>query len=67
MTAQKGGPRKGAGLAKDTGGAKTERHTVTIDPVTVERMKELGGGSLSRGIREAWRRLAANVAIEALP
>lgn len=57
---RKGGPRKGAGLATDTGGAKTERHTVTLDAVTVERMKELGAGNLSRGIREAARRLAAN-------
>jgi hypothetical protein len=57
----KGGPRKGAGLAKDAGGAKTERHTVTLDVATVARMKELGAGNLSRGIREAARRLAANV------
>lgn len=53
----KGGSRNGAGLAKDAGGAKTERHTVTLDVVTVERMKELGAGNLSRGIREAARRL----------
>lgn len=56
----RGGPRKGAGLASDTGGAKTERHTVTLDAGTVERMKSLGCGNLSRGIREAARRLAAN-------
>ena len=56
----KGGPRKGAGLAADTGGAKTARHTVTLDKTTVARMKELGAGNLSRGIREAARRLPAN-------
>lgn len=56
----KGGPRKGAGLATDTGGAKTERRTVTLDAMTVSRMKGLGAGNLSRGIREAARRLAAN-------
>lgn len=58
--APKGGPRKGAGIATDTGGAKTERHTVTLDAATVARMKALGTGNLSRGIREAARRLAAN-------
>lgn len=61
MGMKRGGPRKGAGLAKDTGGAKTMRHTVTLDAATVLRMKEFGGGSLSRGIREAARQLAANV------
>lgn len=58
--ATKGGLRKGAGLASDTGGAKTERHTVTLDAGTVARMKEFGSGNLSRGIREAARRLTAN-------
>lgn len=58
--AKNGGPRKGAGLATDAGGAKTERHTVTLDSVTVERMKAIGSGNLSRGIREAARRLVAN-------
>lgn len=57
----KGGARKGAGLAADVAGQKTEKHTVTLDDATVVSMKELGAGNLSRGIREAARRLAANV------
>ena len=59
VSGPRGGSRKGAGLAPDTCGAKTDRHTVTLDAVTVERMKALGAGNLSRGIREAARRLAA--------
>ena len=59
MSAPRGGSRKGAGLAPDAGGAKTERHTVTIDAATAARMKALGAGNLSRGIREAARRLLA--------
>jgi hypothetical protein len=55
-----GGARNGAGLATDTAGQKTKKHTVTLDAATVVRMKELGDGNLSRGIREAARRLAAN-------
>ena len=57
----KGGARKGAGLAPDVAGQKTAKHTVTLDAATVARMKELGAGNLSRGIREAARQLAANV------
>lgn len=60
MSTQKGGARKGAGLAFDTAGQKTAKHTVTLDAPTVARMKEIGAGNLSRGIREAARRLAAN-------
>jgi len=60
MCKPKGGIRKGAGLASDTAGQKTAKHTVTLDVATVVRMKELGAGNLSRGIREAARRLAAN-------
>lgn len=55
-----GGARNGAGLAPDTDGQKTAKHTVTLDIATVALMKELGNGNLSRGIREAARRLAAN-------
>mgnify|MGYP001435590608 CR=1 FL=1 len=57
---KKGGARKGAGLAPDAAGQKTAKHTVTLDVATVSKMKELGAGNLSRGIREAARRLAAN-------
>ena len=57
---KQGGARKGAGLATDTGGASTERHTVTLDAATVAKMREIGAGNLSRGIREAARRLAPN-------
>lgn len=56
----KGGARKGAGLAPDAAGQKTTKHTVTLDAATVSRMKELGAGNLSRGIREAARRLVPN-------
>lgn len=56
----KGGARKGAGFATDVAGQKTVKHTVTLDETTVARMKELGAGNLSRGIREAARRLVAN-------
>jgi hypothetical protein len=53
-----GGSRNGAGLATDAAGLKTAKHTVTLDVVTVDRLKELGAGNLSRGIRQAARRLA---------
>jgi hypothetical protein len=59
-----GGARNGAGLATDAAGHKTVKHTVTLDVATVARMKELGAGNLSRGIREAARRLAANAEIK---
>ena len=61
-----GGPRNGAGLAADTGGAKTWRHTVTLDAATAANMREIGSGNLSRGIREASRRLSANAEIKGL-
>lgn len=54
---KKGGARKGAGLASDAAGQKTAKHTVTLDLATVARMRQLGAGNLSRGIREAARRL----------
>lgn len=63
----KGGARKGAGLAPDVAGLKTAKHTVTLDAVTVERMKAIGSGNLSRGIREAARRLTANVDVTGAP
>jgi len=50
-----GGARAGAGIAQDTNGEKTGRHTVTLDAATVEKLKILGCGSLSRGIRQACR------------
>ena len=62
-TKKPGGARKGAGLATDTGGARTERHTVTLDAATVAKMRGIGAGNLSRGIREAARRLAANAEV----
>ena len=61
-----GGARNGAGLAPDAAGQKTAKHTVTLDLATVARMKELGAGNLSRGIREAARRLAANANVTGL-
>ncbi len=57
-TTKRGGPRKGAGLAADAGGVKTKKHTVTLDAFTVAFLELLGNGNLSRGIREAARKLA---------
>lgn len=57
-TEKRGGPRKGAGLAADAGGVKTKKHTVTLDAFTVAFLELLGNGNLSRGIREAARKLA---------
>ena len=54
----RGGARNGAGLAKDAVGAKAARHTVTLDAATVAKMREIGAGNLSRGIREAARWLS---------
>ena len=34
-----------------------EKHTITLTPEDVAQLTELGGGYLSRGIREALRRL----------
>lgn len=55
---KKGGARKGAGLAPDAAGQKTAKHTVTLDAFTVAFLELLGNGNLSRGIREAARKLA---------
>jgi hypothetical protein len=57
-TEKRGGPRNGAGLAADAGGVKTKKHTVTLDAFTVAFLELLGNGNLSRGIREAARKLA---------
>lgn len=57
-TEKRGGPRKGSGLAADAGGVKTKKHTVTLDAFTVAFLELLGNGNLSRGIREAARKLA---------
>lgn len=53
---KKGGPRKGAG-AKPIYAEAMARFQVMLDAVTVEKLKALGGGNLSAGIREAARRV----------
>lgn len=54
--AKKGGPRKGAG-AKPLYSEAMNRFQVMLDAATVEKLKALGGGNLSAGIREAARRV----------
>lgn len=53
---RKGGPRKGAG-AKPIYAEAMVRFQVMLDAVTVEKLKVLGDGNLSAGIREAAKRV----------
>jgi len=46
----RGGAREGAGRPP-FGEARMVRCTVTLTPAERERLKELGGGNLSRGVR----------------
>lgn len=52
---KKGGPRDGAG-AKPLYAEAMMRFQVMLDAATVEKLKALGGGNLSAGIREAAKR-----------
>lgn len=54
-----GGSRKGAGR-KPLTDAPMERKNVTLDAETIDVMKGLGDGDLSKGIREAAKRLKSN-------
>ena len=47
-----GGPGRGGGRKPITE-AGTQRVTVTLDPATIERAKEIGAGNVSAGIRAA--------------
>lgn len=51
---KRGGKRKGAGRP-----AIGDRYTMRLDDQTVETLRQLGGGNLSEGAREAARRLKA--------
>lgn len=55
----RGGARKGAGLAKDLHGARTERYSVTLDAATIALAREIGHGNMSLGIRMAVASIAA--------
>ena len=53
---KKGGSRKGAG-AKPLYSEAMKRFQVMLDGATAEKLKALGEGNLSAGIREATRRV----------
>jgi hypothetical protein len=52
-----GGKREGAGR-KPIGPAPMVQVTVTLPPDVVARLRRLGGGNLSRGIRRVAERVA---------
>lgn len=56
----RGGRRPGAGRksAEETGQPLMIKRTITLTAEDVAKLDELGGGYLSRGVREALRRLA---------
>ena len=49
----RGGARKGAGRKAVDSTGPVERKTVTLDVKTIQTMRNLGEGDLSRGIRRA--------------
>lgn len=48
-----GGPRRNAGRKTEMVGRPTRAKTVSLDELTERRLKVVGGGNLSRGIRIA--------------
>lgn len=54
-----GGKRPNAGRKLEIAGAVAKKHTVTIDEMTVRKLKVLGDGNVSKGVR-----LSADVAFE---
>jgi hypothetical protein len=48
----RGGKRRNSGRKTEVGD-KVKKHTVTLDPMTVRKLKVIGEGELSRGIRVA--------------
>ena len=46
-----GGARRNAGRKTEVQDQKTVRVNVTLDPLTVRKLRVVGGGNLSRGIR----------------
>ena len=49
----RGGARRNAGRKTEMVGQKTKAVTVTLDDITVRKLKVVGDGNLSRGIRHA--------------
>ncbi len=56
---QHGGARRNAGRKTEKVGLPTKPVSVSLDEMTVRKLKAVGGGNLSRGIR-----LAADLAYE---
>ena len=54
-----GGPRRNAGRKTEMIGSPMRAKTVSLDEMTERRLKVIGGGNVSRGIR-----LAARVAYD---
>lgn len=50
---QHGGRRKRAGRKSEVPGEKVEKKTVTLHPMTQRKLRVIGDGNLSRGIRRA--------------
>lgn len=48
---QRGGERRNAGRKIELQGEKVTKHTVTLDPMTRRKLKVIGDGNMSRGIR----------------
>lgn len=48
-----GGARLNAGRKTEVQDQKTERVNVTLDPLTVRKLRVVGEGNLSRGIRKS--------------
>jgi hypothetical protein len=62
MSTNRGGPREGAGR-KPLGEEPMMRHQVMLDAKTVDKLKALGGGNLSEGIRLAAKRIRVKVEV----
>lgn len=58
-TKARGGIRRNAGRKTEDHAERVEKHTVTLYPMTARKLKVIGGGNMSRGIR-----IAANVAFD---
>lgn len=53
---KQGGERRNSGRKTEPGvDGKVAKHTVTYDEMTERKLKVLGGGEVSRGIRKAAR------------
>lgn len=53
MAAKRGGARKGAGRKPKDGRCAMKRYNVTLDAATVAKLRHIGHGNLSVGIRVA--------------